>query len=165
MPARVAAITALPLRLPSATQAPIAPLVTPLQLQICVSGGISSSVTFCDGVPRSNSRPSRSSGSGESLVEGLHQEGGLADVAHQDAADQPAVAHDQLLVGAALGLGELDGLVALLLGLGDAHGGQLDAHHLQLGGELGAVIGGVEIVPVMCSANTFAWSHSGATRP
>ena len=31
---------------PPATQAPIAPLVTPLQLQTCASAGISSSVTF-----------------------------------------------------------------------------------------------------------------------
>ncbi len=66
MPARVAAITPLALRLPAVTQAPIAPLVTPLQLQTWVSAGISSSVTFSPGVPRSNSRDSRSSGSGES---------------------------------------------------------------------------------------------------
>ena len=62
MPARVAFITALAVRLPPATQAPIAPLVTPLQLHTCVSAGISSSVTFCGGAPRSNNSESRSSG-------------------------------------------------------------------------------------------------------
>jgi hypothetical protein len=51
------------LRLPAATQAPIAPLVTPLQLHTCISAGISSSVIFCEGVPRSNSNESRSLGS------------------------------------------------------------------------------------------------------
>ena len=64
MPARVASITALVVLRPDFTQAPIASLVTPLQLQTCWSAGISSSVTFCDGVPRSNSNPRRSSGKG-----------------------------------------------------------------------------------------------------
>jgi hypothetical protein len=40
--------------------------VTPLQLQTCISAGISSSVIFWLGVPRSNSSESRSSGSGAS---------------------------------------------------------------------------------------------------
>ena len=66
MPARVADITAFGVRAPPATQAPIAALVTPLQLQTCASAGISSSVTFCAGVPRSNSSDRRSSGNGES---------------------------------------------------------------------------------------------------
>ena len=64
MPARVAFITAAAVRAPPATQAPMAALLTPLQLQTCASAGISSSVTFCGGAPRSNNRLSRSSGNG-----------------------------------------------------------------------------------------------------
>ena len=41
-----ATITAGALRLPWATHAPMAPLVTPLQLQTCASAGISSKVIF-----------------------------------------------------------------------------------------------------------------------
>ena len=66
MPARVASITPVALRTPPATQDAIAALVTPLQLHTCISGGISSIVTFWLGVPRSNSSESRSSGSGAS---------------------------------------------------------------------------------------------------
>src|SRR6266851_878714 len=67
IPARVASITALVLRLPAATQAPIALLVTPLQLHTCASAGNSSSVILALGVPKSNNSDKRSSGSGESL--------------------------------------------------------------------------------------------------
>jgi len=64
MPARVTSITALAFRFPAFTQATSVPLLTPLQLQTCVSARISSSVTFWLGVPRSNSSDNRSSGSG-----------------------------------------------------------------------------------------------------
>ena len=46
LPARVVSMTALVLRLPELTQAAIAALVTPLQLQTCMPAGISSIVTF-----------------------------------------------------------------------------------------------------------------------
>src|ERR1700730_9213817 len=44
LPARVASVTTLVVRLSAATQAPSAALVTPLQLQTCMSAGISSIV-------------------------------------------------------------------------------------------------------------------------
>jgi hypothetical protein len=66
VPARVACMTALLVRLPAATQAPSAALVTPLQLQTCMSAGISSIVIFWFGEPRSNRRDRRSSGNGAS---------------------------------------------------------------------------------------------------
>ena len=80
----------------------------------------------------SNSSDSRSSGRRRVALERLHQEGGLAEVAHQDAADEAAVAHDQLLVGAAPGFGELHHLVAFVARLGDAHRGEVDAGDLEL---------------------------------
>src|SRR3954453_17232765 len=60
---QVAFITYVAVRLPAATPLPMPALVTPLQLHTWVSGGISSSVTFCGGAPRSNSSDTRSSGS------------------------------------------------------------------------------------------------------
>ena len=49
IPARVASITALALRLPEFTQATIAPLLTPLQLQTWVLALISAKVTCFGG--------------------------------------------------------------------------------------------------------------------
>ena len=145
MPARVASITACVLRLPAATQAPIARLgdaVAVAHLHVgrhLVERDLLARRAEIEQQREPLVRQRRVA------IEALHQVGGLADVAHEDAADQPAVAHDQLLVGAALGLGELDDLVALLGGLGDPHRGELDAHDLELGRELRAVIGGVGV--------------------
>src|ERR1700724_1298326 len=77
-------------------------------------------------------------------MEGLHQIRGLRDVAHEDASDEAATAQDQLLGGVFLWLGELDEFI-ILERLRDSHGCELDAHDLQLGCELGAVISGIEI--------------------
>ena len=63
LPARVAAMTPRSVRSPRATHARIAPLVTPLQLQICASSGSSATLTSVGGPPRSNSSDTRSSGS------------------------------------------------------------------------------------------------------
>ena len=64
MPARVASITAFGERLPFFTHATRAPLLTPLQLQTCVSGGISSMDICFEGAPISNKSANRSSGKG-----------------------------------------------------------------------------------------------------
>ena len=145
MPARVASITAGALRLPAATQAPIAALVTPLQLHTCISAGISSSVIFWPGRAEVEQQRQPLVRQPRVAIEALHQVGALLMSPMQDAADEPAVAHDQLLVGALLGLGELHDLVALVSGLGDPHRGELDAHDLELGRELRAVIGGIGV--------------------
>ena len=83
----------------------------------------------------------------QSAIEGLLQEGDLLAVAEQGRADHLAVPDHHRLVDPAAGLGEDDVLVGLPLGLGDAHRGDLDAGHLQLGGRPGAEVEGVRVGP------------------
>jgi hypothetical protein len=97
-------------------------------------------------------------------VKGLHEICGLRNVAHKDASDEVAIAHDQLLVGAFLWLGELDEFI-IFERLRDSHGCELDAHDLQLGRKPGTIINGIEIVLRDMVGEDFSLLHSGATRP
>ena len=130
----------------AATQrARMRPLVTPLQLQTCASSGSSAALPRrCAAGAGSNSSSARSSGSA-AAVEGLHEEGDLADVAEQDRADQPAVADDQLLVDAARGLGELHDLVVGVGGLLVAHRRHSTPITLSFVASRRAVVGGVRV--------------------
>src|SRR5579863_3514856 len=76
----------------------------------------------------------------DAAVEGLEEIGGLADFAHQDAACQAAVTDDQFFVNAALGLHELHDIFIFAVARDHAHRGEFDAHHLELGGELRALV-------------------------
>ena len=144
MPARVAFMTPGALRTPPATQAAMARLGDAVAVAHLHRGRHLVDGDLLAGSAEIEQQRQPLVGQRRVAVEALHEIGGLADIAHQDAADQAALAHDQLLVGALLRLGELDDLVAVLGGLGDAHGGELHAHDLELGRELGAVIGGVD---------------------
>ena len=143
MPAFVAAMTPRRSRRPEATQAPIAPLLTPLQLQTCISRGHFGERHGLGRRPDVEQQSQPLLGQRSLAVEGLHQIGGFRDLAHQDAPDETAVADDELLVGPAFGFRELDHLVVLVGRLRDAHRREFDSHDLELGGELRAMIGGL----------------------
>ena len=64
MPARVAAITPVTLRVPPCTHATRSPLDTPLQLQTCTESSISAAPCSSLGPASENSSSTRSSGSG-----------------------------------------------------------------------------------------------------
>ena len=78
-------------------------------------------------------------------IEGLQQAGNHRGIAEHDRAAQPPVADDQLLVDAARRLRILHDLVIGIVGVLLAHRGELDAHHLQLGGHARAFVGRVRI--------------------
>ena len=140
VPARVASQTACSPRAPSMTASMMSPLETALQSQICALSGMRSGDGSGVLNERGNSSSARLASSVRAVAERLEQRRHDGAVAHDDRADEPVAAHDQLLVDAARRLLIAHDLVAGVLRFLPPHHGDVETGDLEPGGRARAAI-------------------------